>query len=66
MKTPPTYSMKEAQELGFASITIPYSKHSQTEQQYLANVLRDMVGVRHCLIETGHGTEVGRLKIELK
>jgi hypothetical protein len=66
MKIPPTYTMKQAQELGFASITVPYSKNCTTEQRYLANVLRDMVGVRHCLIETGHGIEVGRLKIELK
>jgi hypothetical protein len=66
MKTPPTYNMKQAQELGFASITVPYSKHCKTEQRYLANVLRDMVGVRHCLIETGYGIEVGRLRIELK
>lgn len=66
MKTPPTYTMKQAQELGFASITVPYSKHCKIEQRYLANVLRDMVGVRHCLIETGYGVEVGRLKIELK
>ncbi len=58
--------MKQAHELGFASITVPYSKHCKIEQRYLANVLRDMVGVRHCLIETGHGVEVGRLKIELK
>lgn len=66
MNNTPTYTMKQAQELGFASITVPYSKHCKTEQRYLANVLRDMVGVRHCLIETGHGVEVGRLKIELK
>jgi hypothetical protein len=28
-------------------------------------VLRDMQGVAHCLIETGRGVEVGRLKSEL-
>ena len=35
------------------------------ERELLANVLLDMIGVNYCLIETGRGLEVGRLKSEL-
>jgi hypothetical protein len=65
MKQPPTYTIKEAEAKGFQSITIPYAKGSPTDQKFLANVLRDMQGVAHCLIEAGRGVEVGRLKSEL-
>jgi hypothetical protein len=59
---PPTYSIQEAERLGYQSITISYSK---MERELLTNVLLDMIGVDHCLIETGRGLEVGRLKSEL-
>lgn len=66
MKNPPTYTIKEADKLGFRSITIAYSPKCKTDKKHLQNVLNDMAGVAHCLIETGFGIEVGRLKIELK
>jgi len=59
---PPTYSIQEAERLGYQSITTSYNK---TERELLTNVLLDMIGVDHCLIETGRGLEVGRLKSEL-
>jgi hypothetical protein len=59
---PPTYSIQEAERLGYQSITTSYNK---TEREFLTNVLLDMIGVDHCLIETGRGLEVGRLKSEL-
>jgi hypothetical protein len=59
---PPTYSIEEADRLGYQSITTSYNK---TEREFLTNVLLDMIGVDHCLIETGRGLEVGRLKSEL-
>jgi len=59
---PPTYSIEEAERLGYQSITTSYNK---TERELLTNVLLDMIGVDHCLIETGRGLEVGRLKSEL-
>lgn len=61
---PPTYSMQEAAEKGFASITTPYTNTPQG-RLFLANVLVDMIGKTHCLIETGQGLEVGRLRKEL-
>jgi hypothetical protein len=61
---PPTYSIQRAAELGYQSITTPYS-NSPIDREYLTNVLIDMIGLDHCLIETGHGLEVGRLKCEL-
>jgi hypothetical protein len=65
MKRPPTYTIPEAQAQGFQSITVPYLNGSKLDQIYLTNVLRDMQGVAHCLIEVGNGVEVGRLKSEL-
>jgi hypothetical protein len=59
---PPTYTMQDAERLGYQSITTSYNK---TEREFLTNVLLDMIGVDHCLIETGRGLEVGRLKKEL-
>ena len=59
---PPTYSIQEAERLGYQSITTSYNK---TEREFLTNVLLDMIGVDHCLFETGRGLEVGRLKSEL-
>jgi hypothetical protein len=59
---PPTYSIQDAERLGYQSITTSYNK---TEREFLTNVLLDMIGVDHCLIETGRGLEVGRLKKEL-
>jgi hypothetical protein len=59
---PPTYSIEEAERLGYQSITTSYNK---TEREFLTNVLLDMVGIDHCIIETGRGLEVGRLKSEL-
>ena len=59
---PPTYSIEEAKRLGYQSITTSYTK---MERELLINVLLDMIGVDHCLIETGRGLEVGRLKLEL-
>lgn len=59
---PPTYSIQDAERLGYQSITTSYNK---TEREFLTNVLLDMIGVDHCLIETGRGLEVGRLKSEL-
>jgi hypothetical protein len=55
----------EAERIGYQSITTPYALGSELDQEHLDNVLRDMVGLEHCLIETAHGLEVGRLKIEL-
>jgi len=55
----------EAERIGYQSITTPYAIGSELDQEHLDNVLRDMVGLEHCLIETAHGLEVGRLKIEL-
>ena len=54
--------MQDAERLGYQSITTSYNK---TEREFLTNVLLDMIGVDHCLIETGRGLEVGRLKKEL-
>jgi len=62
---PPKYSIQEAAERGYQSITTSYAIKSETDQEYLANVLLDMVGVDHCIIETGRGLEVGRLAKEL-
>jgi hypothetical protein len=62
---PPTYSIQEAEEKGYQSITIPYSIKNEIDQQHLTNVLLDLVGLDHCLIETGHGLEVGRQATEL-
>jgi len=59
---PPTYSIQEAERLGYQSITTSYNK---TEREFLTNVLLDMISIDHCLIETGRGLEVGRLKSEL-
>ena len=59
---PPPYSIQEAERLGYQSITTSYNK---TEREFLTNVLLDMVGIDHCIIETGRGLEVGRLKSEL-
>lgn len=59
---PPTYSMQEAERLGYQSITTSFIK---TEREFLTNVLLDMIGVDHCIIETGRGLEVGRLKKDL-
>jgi hypothetical protein len=59
---PPTYSIEESDRLGYQSITTSYTK---MERELLINVLLDMIGVDHCLIETGRGLEVGRLKSEL-
>jgi hypothetical protein len=59
---PPTYSIAEAERLGYQSITTSYTK---MEREFLTNVLLDMIGVNYCLIETGRGLEVGRLKSEL-
>jgi hypothetical protein len=59
---PPTYSIAEAERLGYQSITTSYTK---MEREFLTNVLLDMIGIDHCLIETGRGLEVGRLKSEL-
>jgi hypothetical protein len=59
---PPTYSMQDAERLGYQSITTSYNK---TEREFLTNVLLDMIGVDHCIIETGRGLEVGRLKKDL-
>jgi len=61
---PPTYSIQEAEQRGYQSITTSYTK-GDTDREYLTNVLIDMIGIDHCLIETGRGLEVGRLKSEL-
>ena len=61
---PPTYSVIEADERGYQSITTSYT-NGATDREYLTNVLIDMIGIDHCLIETGRGLEVGRLKSEL-
>ncbi len=65
MKQPPKYTMKQAAELGYVAITIPFADESERDQKFLKNVLRDMQGVDHCLIEVWRGVEVGRLKSEL-
>ena len=65
LPTPPSYPIREATRLGYKSITRPYAERSENDQRYLANVLRDMVGLEHCLIDTGYGVEVGRLKLDL-
>jgi hypothetical protein len=62
---PPTYSMKDAEELGYQSITTTYSRNNPIELECLTNVLIDMIGIDHCLIETRGGLEVGRPKIHL-
>lgn len=54
--------MPEAEKRGYQSITTSYTK---VERGMLANVLLDMVGIDHCLIETGRGLEVGRPKKHL-
>jgi hypothetical protein len=59
---PPTYSIEEAERLGYQSVTTSYTK---MEREILTNVLLDMIGVDHCLIETGRGLEVGRPKKHL-
>ena len=59
---PPIYSMQDAERLGYQSITTSFIK---TERELLTNVLLDMIGVDHCIIETGRGLEVGRLKKDL-
>jgi len=64
-KSPPSYSVEEAARLGYKSITRPYSERSENDRKYLVNVLRDMVGLEHCLIETVYGVEVGRLELDL-
>lgn len=56
---PPTYSIPEAENRGYQSITTSYTKK---ERSMLVNVLLDMAGTDHCLIETGRGLEVGRPK----
>jgi hypothetical protein len=61
---PPTYSPQEAEQRGYQSITTSYTK-GETDREYLTNVLIDMIGIDHCIIETGRGLEVGRLKSEL-
>jgi hypothetical protein len=61
---PPTYSSHEAEQRGYQSITTSYT-NGETDREYLTNVLIDMIGIDHCLIETGRGLEVGRLKSEL-
>lgn len=65
MKKPATYTLSQAEKMGYTSITISYSKTCEIEQRWLANVLKDMEGVDHCLIDTVFGIEVGRLKKEL-
>ena len=62
---PPTYTMKAAEELGYQSITTTYSSSNPIEREYLTNVLIDMIGIDHCLIETRGGLEVGRPKTHL-
>jgi hypothetical protein len=62
---PPTYSIADAARLGYQSITTNYERKSVEDQEHLTNVLIDMIGIDHCIIETGHGLEVGRLKSEL-
>lgn len=59
---PPTYSIQEAEKRGYQSITTSYTK---AERGMLVSVLLDMVGIDHCLIETGRGLEVGRPKKHL-
>lgn len=56
--------MEEATRKGYVSITTAYT-NSPIERTYLINVLLDMIGINHCLIQTGRGLEVGRLKKEL-
>jgi hypothetical protein len=62
---PPTYTMQDAERLGYQSITTTYSRGSTIELEYLTNVLIDMIGIDHCLIETRGGLEVGRPKQHL-
>jgi hypothetical protein len=59
---PPTYSIEEAERLGYQSVTTSYTK---MEREFLTNVLLDMIGIDHCLIETARGLEVGRPKKHL-
>ena len=61
---PPRYSVQEAKANGFESITLPYA-NTPEDMQMLVNVLADMRNVEHCIIETAHGPEVGRLKKHL-
>lgn len=61
---PPTYSVAEAAHNGFVSITTTYANTPQG-REFLSNVLVDMIGIPHCLIETSGGLEVGRLKKDI-
>lgn len=60
----PRYSMEEAIRRGYESITLPFA-NTPEDMRIFANVLADMQNVDHCIIETGHGPEVGRPKKHL-
>ena len=62
--TPQRYSIQEAKELGYESITLPFS-NTPEDQEMMSKVLADMANVDHCIIETAHGPEVGRPKTHL-
>jgi hypothetical protein len=57
----PKYTKEKAEQLGYASITLPFS-NTPEDMLFFSNVLRDMVGSDHCIIETPYGPEVGRPK----
>jgi len=65
MKQPPTYTPEEADKNGFKSITTLYFFNDEADMEYLSAVLSDMANVKHCLIKTLKGVEVGRLKTEI-
>ena len=56
--------MEEAIRRGYESITLPFA-NTPEDMRIFANVLADMQNVDHCIIETGHGPEIGRPKKHL-